>query len=284
LETAIVLLQCPDQKGLIARISGLVYQLEGNILFLDQHTTAPSDGLFFMRLEFRFDPTRFPRERIQEEVEGLARELHASWQIRYAGQRLGCGVLVSAQVHCLTDLLYRNAAGELPMDVRVILSNHEEGRRWAEHYGIPFVLLPKGRDNRAEAEDLILESVKGKTDFLVLARYMQILSPGFLTAYGRDIINIHHSFLPSFKGANPYQQAYDRGVKVIGATAHFVTGDLDEGPIIEQAVQRVSHRDDVEALRRKGSDLERMALARAVSAYTSHRVIRHENKTIVFES
>ena len=283
METAVVLIQCPDQKGLIARISNLVVQCEGNIIFADQHTSSPESGLFFMRLEFRFDPARVAREKVEKGFAGLARELDAEWNIHYSGQRLRCGVLVSSQLHCLMDLLYRHAAGELAMDLAVILSNHEDGRRWARNYGVPFVLLPQGGDQKERAEAEILGHTGAGTDFLVLARYMQILSPAFLTAYGKDIINIHHSFLPSFKGANPYQQAYERGVKVIGATAHFVTGDLDEGPIIEQVVQRVSHRDDVDALRSKGRDLERMALAHALGAYTKHRVIRHKNKTIVFE-
>jgi formyltetrahydrofolate deformylase len=169
------------------------------------------------------------------------------------------------------------------MDLAVIISNHEDGRSWAEHYSVPFVKVPGAKGERAEAEAEILARVAKTTDFLVLARYMQILSPAFLASYGRDIINIHHSFLPSFKGSNPYQQAYERGVKVIGATAHFVTERLDEGPIIEQVVERVSHRDDVDALRRKGRDLERLALARALAAYTKHRVMLHRNKTIVFD-
>jgi formyltetrahydrofolate deformylase len=281
MEHAVLLFQCPDQQGLIARISALVHRCGGNILVLDQHTTAPEQGLFFMRLEFAFDPQGTPKEALEREFAQLAKDLAADWHISYSGQRLRCGVLVSGQLHCLTDLLFRHATGELDMDLALIASNHEQGRRWAKHYGIPFALVPAGAD-KAAAEAELLALVKD-CDFLVLARYMQILSPAFLDAYGRDVINIHHSFLPSFKGSSPYQQAYDKGVKVIGATAHFVTKDLDEGPIIEQLVDRVSHRDDVEALKRKGRDLERMALARALAAYTSHRVIRHMNKTIVFE-
>ena len=282
MENAVVLIQCPDQKGLIARISGLVYRCEGNILFADQHTTSAENGLFFFRLEFRFDPLLFSREKIEAAFRDLASELRAQWQIRYGGQRLRCAVLVSSKLHCLSDLLYRHAAGELAMDLAAIISNHADGRPWAELYGIPFIHVPAGPELRAQSEAAILEHVRD-TDFLVLARYMQVLSPDFLAAYGRDIINIHHSFLPSFKGSAPYQQAYERGVKIIGATAHFVTEDLDEGPIIEQVVHKVSHRDDVEALKRKGSDLERMALTQALSAYTHHKVIRHKNKTIVFE-
>jgi formyltetrahydrofolate deformylase len=276
------LIQCPDQKGLIARISGLVSRCDGNILSADQHATSDEGGLFFLRLEFLFDPRTSPKQRLLGEFGALASELQARWHLRTSGERLRCAVLASSKLHCLSDLLYRHAAGELDMDISVILSNHDDGRRWAELYGIPFVVVPSRPQDRAQAEALILKTVQD-TDFLVLARYMQILSPAFLAAYGKDIINIHHSFLPSFKGSAPYQQAYDRGVKIIGATAHFVTGDLDEGPIIEQVVQRVSHRDDVEALKRKGGDLERMALAQALTAYTHHRVMRHDNKTIVFE-
>jgi formyltetrahydrofolate deformylase len=260
-----------------------VHGFEGNIVSLDQHSTAPEGGLFYMRLEFRFDPKLRDRARLEAELGALALELSARWTVRYASQRPRCGVLVSSQLHCLLDLLYRHSAGELPMDIACILSNHTAAERWALHYGLPFVHVPANAANREAAENEILGRVGTSTDFLVLARYMQILSPEFLVRYGRDIINIHHSFLPSFKGANPYQQAYERGVKVIGATAHFVTGDLDEGPIIEQMVQRVSHRDDVDALRRKGRDLERMALGHALEAYTSQRVIRDGNKTIVFD-
>ncbi len=278
--TAVVLVECPDQRGLIARVSALVSSLGGNILQMDQHSTAHEGGLFFMRLEFGY-PDSLERERLESDFAGLARELKAMVSVRHPAPRPRCGILVSSHTHCLSDLLYRHASGELAMDPVVILGNHAEGRRWADLYGIPFVPLP--REGREDSEAAILERAGAATDFLILARYMRILSPAFLEAYGRDIINIHHSFLPSFKGAQPYQQAYDRGVKVIGATAHFVTGELDEGPIIEQMVQRVSHRDDVEALKRKGRDLERMALSNAVRAYTTHRVIRHRNRTIVFE-
>lgn len=283
METAVALVQCPDQRGLIARISGLVLALDGNIVSADEHATAPQDGVFFMRLEFHFDPARHPRPAVEAAFADLASQLGAEWRIRYARDRMRCGILVSQQIHCLMDVLYRHAAGELPMDVAMVIGNHDTARRTAEHYGVPFHLVHATKDNRDAAQAEMLRLVRESTDFLVLARYMQILTPAFLSGYGRDVVNIHHSFLPSFKGANPYQQAWDRGVKVIGATAHFVTEDLDEGPIIEQRVERVSHRDSVETLRRKGRDLERLALADALLAYTHHRVLRHRNKTIVFE-
>lgn len=279
MERAIVLIQCPDQTGLIARITALVARLGGNIVSADQHTTVPEGGIFFMRLEFAFDPGRAPRAEWESAFGRLASEIHAQWKLYLAGTPIRAGILVSRQTHCLADIFHRVREGLLNLEPVWVAGNHEEARPLAAYYGAPFHLLPAGK---AASEQALLQLAQG-TDFLVLARYMQILSADFLKAYGRDIINIHHSFLPSFKGANPYQQAWDRGVKVIGATAHFVTEDLDEGPIIEQRVQRVSHRDDAEALRRKGRDLEQQALSEALLAYTEHRVFRHGVRTVVFD-
>jgi formyltetrahydrofolate deformylase len=280
MQRAIALIQCPDQTGLIARITALVAHLGGNIIAADQHTTAAEGGLFFMRLEFTFDPSRSPRQELESSFSRLAHEIRAQWQLHLAGVPGKAGILVSRQTHCLADVLHRVREGLLCMDIAWVASNHEQARSLAGHYGAPFHLLPA--EGKALQEAAILELAKG-TDFLVLARYMQVLSAPFLKAYGRDIINIHHSFLPGFKGASPYQQAWDRGVKVIGATAHFVTEDLDEGPIIEQRVQRVSHRDSPEDLKRKGRDLEQQALAEALLAYTEHRVFRHGVRTVVFD-
>ncbi len=283
METAIVLVQCPDRKGLIARITGLTATLDGNIVSADQHSTAPEGGVFFMRIEVCFDPSQAPRDRVDQAFADLAGELGGECRVRWAATRLRVGILVSRQTHCLADALYRQSLGELPMEVALVIGNHADGRALAEHYGVPFHLVPMPREGRAAAEAEILARVGATTDFLVLARFMQVLSPGFLHAYGRDVINIHHSFLPSFKGARPYEQAWERGVKVIGATAHFVTEDLDEGPIIEQQVLRVSHRDGSDALKRKGRSLEQLALASALDAYTHFRVFRHRNRTIVFD-
>lgn len=283
METAIFLFQCPDQKGIVAKISDFVFRYDGNIIQSDQYTTDPVNGLFFMRLEFCFDEQIVSKHHIEEEFRILSRVLNAQVQIHYASTRKKMGILVSKIDHCLFDLLYRWKSGEIIADIPFVISNHDTVREEVSHYGIPFYHFPILPDNKAEQENAILDLVKSSTDFVVLARYMQILPDSFLLQYGKDIINIHHSFLPSFKGSNPYRQAYERGVKVIGATAHYVTGDLDEGPIIEQVVERVSHRDNIQDLVRKGRNLEKIALANAIQAHTEHRVIRYQNKTVVFD-
>jgi len=283
METAVVLIQCPDSKGIVAKVSDFVFQHDCNIISSDQHTTDPEGGRFFMRLEFSFDEGSLSKDEFEGSFGALTESLGASWEVHYRSRRLRMGILCSKQDHCLMDLLYRHHSGELPVDVPLVISNHENARELVEHYGIPFHHIQMTKATKLERETEIVRLVRDSTDFLALARYMQILSDGFLGAYDKDIINIHHSFLPSFKGANPYRQAYDRGVKVIGATAHFVTANLDEGPIIEQVVERVSHKDRVPDLMRKGKNLEKAALANAIHAYVEHRIIRFENKTIVFE-
>lgn len=282
METAILLIQCPDQKGIVAKISDFVFRYEGNIIQSDQHTTDPSNGTFFMRLEFFFDSHVVPKHHLEQEFSILARSLHAQWSIHYSGSKLKMGILVSKQDHCLIDILYRWKSGELQVDIPFVISNHMDAKETVDHYGLQFFHYPIQDGGKNQQEDQVISMVKEKSDFLILARYMQILSEDFLKTYDKDVINIHHSFLPSFKGANPYRQAYERGVKVIGATAHYVTGNLDEGPIIEQIVERVSHRDNIDALKRKGRNLEKLALANAVRAHIEHRIIRFQNKTIVF--
>jgi formyltetrahydrofolate deformylase len=284
METAILLIQCADQKGIVAKISDFAFRNDANIIASDQHSTDPSNGRFFMRLEFCFDPLSFAPQQLEAQFAILAHTLQdATWRIHYVSKLDKMGILVSKQDHCLCDILYRWKSGELRAEIPIVISNHENVAEETKRYGIPFIHLSLLNDNKTGQEKQILSAVKGKTDFLVLARYMQILSDAFVSAYSNDIINIHHSFLPSFKGANPYRQAFDRGVKIIGATAHYVTGDLDEGPIIEQAVDRVSHRDNIDTLKRKGRNLETIALANAIRAQLEHRIIRYENKTIVFE-
>jgi len=282
MEIAIVLMQCSDQKGIVAKVSDLVFRYGGNIIQSDQYTTDPENGRFFLRLAFYFDQQVVSKQHLENEFGILARGLHAEWRIHYYSTKLRMGILVSKYDHCLFDILYLRHSGELSVEIPFIISNHDTLREVAERYDVPFYHFPVTRDTKSEQEQRIL-SVAKDTDFLVLARYMQIISDDFLKAYGKDIINIHHSFLPSFKGANPYRQAYERGVKVIGATAHYVTSDLDEGPIIEQVVEHVSHRDTIDALKSKGRNLEKRALANAIMAHLEHRIIRFENKTIVFQ-
>ena len=279
---AILTIQCPDQRGIVAKISDFIFHHDGNIVQSDQYTTDPEDGLFFMRIAFRFDGKKHPIKKMEEDFAKLAKALKARWNIHYSHQKKRMGILVSKTGHCLIDLLYRVKSGELPVDVTCVVSNHEDLKKDVRAAGIPFYFVPQTKTRKPIQEKEILEHVRQTTDFLVLARYMQILSKSFLDQYDRDIINIHHSFLPSFQGANPYQQAYDRGVKVIGATAHYVTENLDEGPIIEQIVDHISHRDDLEKMRQKSRNLEKIALANAISAHIENRIVRYQNKTVVF--
>ncbi len=283
MENAVLVLQCPDHEGIIARITEFVFRHGGNITRSNQFSTDPAQGRFFLRMAFGFDDTARPRARLEEDFRAVGDSLAAEWRFHYASDVQRMGILVSQHDHCLFDLLYRWKSGELRVDIPMVLGNHENVRGIVEWFGIPFHYIPVNPADKPAAEQAILDQTRGATDFLVLARYMQILSPGFLRAYGRDVINIHHSFLPSFKGANPYRQAYERGVKLIGATAHFATPELDEGPIIDQMVERATHADHVEDLRRKGQHVEKAVLARALHAYLEHRVIRYGNKTIVFE-
>ncbi len=281
MQRAVLLWQCPDQPGIIARLSGLLFEHTGNILSSDQYTSDPDKGRFFIRIEFVFNEDRFTREHLETVLAGAARDLKAEWGLHYSGRVLRMAIAVSRYDHCLADLLYRMRSGELRVDVPLVVSNHDTVRTLVEGYGIPFHHVSVTAETRAAQEARMLSLLRDTSDFLVLARYMQVLTSDFLRAYGKDVINIHHSFLPSFKGADPYRQAYDRGVKIIGATAHFATTDLDEGPIIEQVVGPVSHKDSVDDLRQKGRELERSALANAIRAYIEHRVIRYRNKTII---
>ncbi|MFA6239773.1 MAG: formyltetrahydrofolate deformylase [Candidatus Hydrogenedentales bacterium] len=281
--TAVLLIQCPDRKGIIARVSDFVFRRDCNILTADQHTTDPEGGRFFMRVVFALDESKLDRAEFETAWAEVAKELQAAWEIHYDTQTLNMGILVSKQDHCLFDLLYRQRSGELRVNIPLVISNHESCRDLVERYGVPFHYVPVTPETKLKAEQQMLDLVQNTTDFLVLARYMRVVSDGFLAAYKKDLINIHHSFLPSFKGADPYRQAYERGVKIIGATAHYVTADLDEGPIIEQRVERVYHKDTVEDLKRKGRNLEKLALAKAIRVHVEHRIIRDAHRTIVFE-
>jgi formyltetrahydrofolate deformylase len=279
----VLLIQCPDKKGIVARVSDFLFRHECNILTSDQHTTDPEGGRFFMRLLFSLEEDKVGREAFERDWLAVAGELEAKWSIHYATETPRMGILVSKQDHCLFDLLYRYRSGEFKVEIPLVISNHEDCRELVERYGIPYHYAPVTPETKLKSEQQILDLVQDATDFLVFARYMRIMSDGFLAAYKKDILNIHHSFLPSFKGADPYRQAYDRGVKIIGATAHYVTAALDEGPIIEQMVERVYYKDTVEDLKRKGRNLEKLALANAIHAYLDHRVIRDAQRTIVFQ-
>ena len=277
MSTGIITLNCLDEVGIISQITSCLSNLGLNIIKLDQFSTLDKPLRFYCRVEVSFDPAR--EEDLLASLTNLCSGLDAEVQFKCSSTPLKMGILASKTDHCLEELLYRWRSGDIQADIPFIIANHETLRPIADRYDIPFHFIPANSSDRKEEEIL---NLLYDTDFTVLARYMQILSPDFLERYGNDIINIHHSFLPSFMGANPYKQAYERGVKIIGATAHFVTSDLDEGPIITQSVEHVTHKDTVESLKRKGKSLERMAFTDAVQLYTEHRIIRMDSKTIIF--
>jgi formyltetrahydrofolate deformylase len=267
--SAILLISCPDRKGEVATIADFVYRHNGNILHADEHADEES-GLFLMRVEF--DPKDFDIDLADRALADFARQFspiaekfQMKWRLAQSSHRPRMMILVSKYDHCLVDLLYRHQSGELACDIPLIISNHPDNQPIADFYQIPYTVISITKDNKLQAEEQMHSLIeKHKTDFMVLARYMQILSNGFVNRYPQRIINIHHSFLPAFVGAKPYHQAFERGVKLIGATSHYVTEVLDDGPIIEQDVVRVSHRDTVDDLIRKGRDLEKVVLSRAV--------------------
>lgn len=276
------LVQGPDRKGIIARITNFIYENGGNIVYLDQHTDTV-EGMFFMRVQFSLEDFVLPREAIEPAFKRVCDELGMSYRLFFSDTRPRVAIMVSREGHCLVDLLYRWESGFLPMDVPAIISNHETLREVAEYYSIPYYHFPVTRETRDRYEPDILALLRSlRIDTVVLARYMQILSPAFVDAYRNAIINIHHSFLPAFVGADPYRQAFQRGVKIIGATSHYVTEDLDQGPIIAQDVIQVSHRDTLDDFRRKGQDIEKLVLARAVSLHVENRVLVYNGKTVVF--
>ncbi len=280
--TARLLITCPDRPGIVAAVSNFLFNHGANITALDQHSTDPEGGLFFMRLEFQTPHLDVSREILEKAfAERVAARFEMDWRIAYAADLKKVAILVSKYDHALLELLWRHANRELPGQVTQVISNHEDLRPEAERFGLPYHHVPVHKEHKEEAEARMLELLQG-SDLVVLARYMQILSPEFVAHYPSRIINIHHSFLPAFVGANPYKQAYTRGVKIIGATAHYVTEELDQGPIIEQDVARVSHRHDVTDLVRLGRDLERNVLARAVQWHLEDRIIVYGNKTVVF--
>ena len=277
----ILLLQCPDQPGIVARVCSAIFRSGANIVDLRQHTTDASSGVFFSRIAFWLpDESAHMLEPLVRELQPLMQSLHGTMQLYDISKRLRAAVCVSRCGHCLAELLYMHSINELGADIRVVVSNYPEHEVLVRQYGVAFMYIPATKQDLREHE--VLLAVKERSDFLILARYMQVFSPVFLSNYAKDIINIHHGLLPSFKGPAPYRQAWEAGVKVIGATAHFVTEKLDAGPIICQQVEHVSHDDSLQDLVRKGRHLEKRALAEAVRSYAQHRVMRLGEKTIVF--
>jgi len=278
--TAILLLSCPDRTGLISRISHFVFERSGNILDLDEHVDGKN---FFLRIAWDMKNFSVPESEVCGAFMPLAKEFDARWQISFGARKQRVALFVSKLDHCLQEILWRQRSGEFDIEIPIIVSNHEDLRPLAAQYGIPYFFIPMMKENRSEQEKKELQLLKDHAiDTIVLARYMQILSPEFVDAYPNQIINIHHSFLPAFAGSDPYKQAFERGVKIIGATSHYVTKDLDEGPIIEQDIIRISHKDGIGDLVRKGRDLERLILARALYYHAQHRILVHGKKTIVF--
>lgn len=281
-DRARMLITCPDQPGIVAAVSHFLFSQGANIVQSDQYTTDPENGRFFMRIEFDAVDLEERCAELRERFAEIGKSFQMDWSIVEAKKRKRMAIFVSREDHCLLELLWHWKAGELHADIEMVVSNHPDMRETVESFGIPYYHVPVTKENKKEAEAEQLALLEGKVDLIVLARYMQVLSPDFLQAYPQRIINIHHSFLPAFVGAKPYEQAYRRGVKLIGATAHYVTEELDAGPIIEQDVRRVTHQDDAEALKQIGRLIERTVLARAVGWHLEDRVLVHKNKTIVF--
>jgi formyltetrahydrofolate deformylase len=280
--SAILLLSCPDRKGLVATISDFVFKHNGNIIHANEHADEGSN-LFLMRVEF--DPCVFdvPLAEFSKHFAPIAEKYEMNWRLAQSSSRPKMAVLVSKYDHCLVDLLYRHKSGELACEIPIIISNHPDNKPIADFYKIPYSTIAVSKENKQDAEQKIFDLLRQhQPDFVVLARYMQILPDQFLAEYPQRIINIHHSVLPAFVGAKPYHQAFERGVKLIGATSHYVTEVLDDGPIIEQDIVRISHSDSLDDLLRKGRDLEKVVLSRAVRWHIENRILVYGNKTVVF--
>jgi formyltetrahydrofolate deformylase len=277
--TGRLLITCPDRHGIVAAVASFLADSGANIITSDQHSTDPEGGEFFMRMEFNLAADLDALGRAFQQV--VAERFDMRWRLTDAGRPKRVAVLVSREDHCLVDLLWRQRRGDLDATIALVASNHPDHRQDVEGFGIPYEHVPVPKGGKPEAEARLLELLRD-VDLIVLARYMQILSGDFLQKLSVPVINIHHSFLPAFAGANPYQRAFERGVKIIGATAHYVTEELDAGPIIEQDVARVSHREHAETMVRLGRDIERTVLARAVKWHLEDRVLVHGNRTVVF--
>ena len=281
-DTAVLLVHCPDQPGLVHAVTHFIFEHRGNILDLEQHIDR-EDDVFFMRVEWSLEKFTVPKADISSHIAPMAKARNMWWRLQFSGERKRLALFVSKESHCLYDLLSRHEAGELPADIPLIVSNHETLRTAADRFGIPFHHFPMTKETRAAQEAIQLALLgKHQVDTVVLARYMQIIGRPFIDAYPNHILNIHHSFLPAFVGARPYHQAYERGVKIIGATCHYVTEELDQGPIIQQDVMNVSHEDSVNDLVRLGRDLEKTVLSKALWWHVMNKVLVYRNKTVVF--
>jgi formyltetrahydrofolate deformylase len=280
---AVLLISCPDRKGLVATVCDFIFRHNGNIVHTDEHTDDELD-CFLMRVEWNLEGFALALSQFSEAFAPIAERFQMQWRVANVAERARMAIFVSKYDHCLNDLLYRQQSGELACDIPLIVSNHADCQRLADFYKIPFCQVAVTRDNKPQAEAEQLRLVREhRVDLIVLARYMQVLSSDFIGQYPNRIINIHHSFLPAFVGAKPYHQAFERGVKLIGATSHYVTEVLDDGPIIEQDVARISHRDALDDLLQKGRDLEKMVLSRGVRWHLENRVLLYGNKTVVFQ-
>ncbi len=282
--TAVLLIHCPDKPGILAVVTEFINLHKGNIIYLDQYVNR-EEGIFFMRVEWELDNFEIPREKIQEYFQTLiANRYEMNFRLYFSDVKPRMAIFVSKMSHCLYDLLARYSAGEWAVDIPLIISNHPDMEQIAKRFGIEYHLFSITKENKEEQEKLELELLKKhRITFCVLARYMQVLSEDFIRHYPDRIINIHHSFLPAFVGSKPYHAAYERGVKLIGATSHYVTTDLDAGPIIEQDVTYISHRDTVEELVKKGRDLEKIVLSHAVEKHIERKILTYKNRTIVFQ-
>jgi len=281
--TAVLLLSCPDRRGLVAGVSDFIFRNSGNIINADQHTD-PEEAIFLLRIEWELEGFGIRRQEIAGAFRPIADRFEMTWDLRFSDYVPRVAIFVSKMEHCLYDLLWRRRTGEFQAEIPLVISNHPDLQPVAESFGVDYRCYPMTSETKAAQEERILEKLEEqRIDLVVLARYMQILSPELVNRYPNRIINIHHSFLPAFAGARPYHHAHERGVKIIGATAHYVTQVLDQGPIIEQDVVRVSHRDSVADLIRKGRDLEKVVLARAVNLHLRNGILVYGNKTVVFE-
>lgn len=280
---ACLIVHGPDSEGIVGAVTTMLARNEANVVSLDQYASDDRDGKFFQRVVFYKEGLSGAMPELQTDIAQTLEPFGLSWDLYNQAIPKRMAILASKQDHCLLDLLWRHRRGELPVNIPMVISNHDDSAEDVRSFGVPFFHIPsKPGPDKSEAEQQILQLLKGNVDFVVLARYMQILSKDFLEELGVPVINIHHSFLPAFIGANPYKKAKERGVKIIGATSHYVTEELDEGPIIEQDTVRVSHKDSVQELTRRGADVERQVLARAVLWHSQNRVIRTGNQTIVF--